>query len=128
MAEVKLNLGSKIKFLREMRGLSQEAVALDIGISQQAIQQIEAGKIKVNLDRADEIARSLGTDIEGLLAFQPANYLNNCTQSGVFNTNNLMSDKLLTQIQKQNETLRMELEYLRQQNMKLLELLGKKEG
>lgn len=105
MAEVKLNLGSKIKFLREIRGLSQEAVAMDIGISQQAIQQIEAGKIKVNLDRADEIARSLGMDIEGLLAFQPANYLNNCTHSGVFNTNNLMSDKLLTQIEQQNETL-----------------------
>ena len=38
MGGIKLNLGHKIKYLREMRGISQEAVAMDIGISQQAFQ------------------------------------------------------------------------------------------
>lgn len=127
MTEIKVNLGNKIKFLRELRGISQEAVALEIGISQQAFQQIESGKTKINLNRADEIARSLGIDVESLLTFQPANILNNCTQSGVMSTYNFISDKLIVLLEGQNRAFKEQIEFLQQQNMHLLELLGKRE-
>ena len=112
MPEIKLNLGSKIKMLREMRGISQEAVAFDLGISQQAFQQIEAGKTKVDLNRADAIARSLSMDLESLLAFQPANVLTNCTQSGVYNTNNFLNEKLLASLEGQIAAMRADIVFL----------------
>ena len=128
MSEIKLNLGPKIKLLREMRGISQEAVAMDLGISQQAFQQIEAGKTRINLDRANQIAQCFELELEALLAFQPANYLSNCTQSGVYNINNFLNEKLFEQLENQNATLKAELEFLRQQNRDLMELLKKREG
>ncbi len=125
MPEIKLNLGSKIKMLREMRGISQEALAFDLGISQQAFQQIEAGKTKVDLNRADAIARSLSMDLKSLLAFQPANVLTNCTQSGVYNTNNFLNEKLLASLEGQIAAMRADIVFLQQQNMKLLEVIGR---
>jgi len=123
MATVKLNLGSKIKMLREMRGISQEAVAFDLGISQQAFQQIEVGKTKIDLERADAIARSLSIDLESLLALQPAIALSNSTQISDYTTNSLNED-LLTSLNGQISTLRENIEYLQNQNNKLIELLG----
>ena len=93
--ELELDLGNKIRILREMKGLSQDAVASGLGMSQQAFQKIEAGKTKLSLRKAHEIAQVLGMKVETLLSFHPANYLNNCSQSGVFNTNHFSSDQLL---------------------------------
>jgi len=38
MDDIKLNIGSNVRFFREGRGISQEALAMDLGISQQAVQ------------------------------------------------------------------------------------------
>lgn len=38
MEKIKLNLGSKIRMIREIKGFSQEAIAHELGISQQAFQ------------------------------------------------------------------------------------------
>lgn len=123
MEDIKLNIGSNIRFFREYRGISQESLAMDLGISQQAIQQIETDKTKVTLRRANRIAQSLNVDLEQLLTHSPTNQFNNCSQSGIYNTYNLLSEKLLTQIEQQNVTLKEELEFLRQQNQVLLELV-----
>lgn len=123
MGDVKLNIGSKIRLLREIKGISQEAVAMDIGISQQAFQQIECGKTKIDLNRADEIARSLQVELEALLSFQPANYLNNCTQSGVINTNNIPTEKLIEGYEERIRTLKSELLFLQNQNTQLLGII-----
>ena len=125
MENIKLNLGAKIKMLREIKGFSQEAIAAEIGLSQQAFQKIEVGDTKVSIERANKIAKSLELDLESLLNFQPNNYLNNCTQSGVVNTNNLVSDKVIAQFEKQILILQKEMEFLKNQNTKLLDLLKK---
>ena len=122
MEELKLNIGSNIRFFRESRGISQESLAMDLGISQQAVQQIEVEKSKVSLQRASKIAKSLNVDLEQLIRFHPTNQLNNCSQSGVYNTNNFLNEKLLTQLESQNTTLKEELEFLRQQNRDLMEM------
>jgi len=126
MKSIKLNLGSKIKMLRELKGFSQDSIASDLGISQQAFRKIEAGETKIDLDRANKIAQSLQLDLESLINFQPANYLNNCTQSGVVNTNNFLSEKLIEQLERQVEILSKDLDFFKNQNAKLLELLGNK--
>lgn len=123
MENIKLNIGSNVRFFREIRGISQESLAMDLGISQQAVQQIEAEKSKVSINRANRIAKSLNIDLEQLIRHNPTNQLNNCTQSGVYNTNNFLNEKLLDQLQNQNATLKEELEFLRQQIRDLMELL-----
>jgi transcriptional regulator with XRE-family HTH domain len=41
MAEAALHIGRKIGRIRELRGMKQEALAAELGISQQAISKIE---------------------------------------------------------------------------------------
>lgn len=96
----KLNLGPKIKMLREIKGVSQESLAVDIGLNQQAFQKIE-----------------------DLFNFHPANYLSQCTNSGVFNTNNVSSDQLIGNMENHIANLQEEIKYLREQNSKLLEIV-----
>ena len=95
-----------------------------ITISQQAFQYIESGKTKIDVEHADKITRSLQIDLESLLSFQPANYLNNCTQSGVINTNNLMPNRMVEQLEKHIRNLQEQITHLREQNKKLLALVS----
>lgn len=123
MENLKLNIGSNVRFFQEGRGILQESLVLDLGISQQVVQQIESQKSKVTLQRANRIAKILRIDLELLLTHSPTNQLNNCNQSGVCNTNNFLNDKLLAQLESQNATLKEELEFLREQNRDLMEIL-----
>ena len=125
MEEVKFSIGNKLRFLREMRGVSQESLAMDLGISQQSVQKIETGKTKIDINRANKIAKSLDFDLQTLLDFQPANYVTHCEQDGIMNTYNFLNEKLITQLENQNATLKEELEFLRQQNRDLMEMLKK---
>lgn len=124
MKKILLNIALKIRSLRELKDFSQEAIAHDLGISQQAYQYIESGKTKIDIERADKIAKSLQIDLETLLSFQPANYLNNCTQSGVIHTNNLIPDKMIRQMERHIENLQAQIVHLREQNKKLLDLVS----
>lgn len=126
MENIKLNLGNKIKMLREIKGYSQDAVASEIGISQQAFRKIETGETKIDIQRAAKIAKSLDLELDSLINFQPSNYLNNYNQSGVISTNNFLPDKLIEQLERQVEILTNDLEYFKNQNAKLLELFGQK--
>ncbi|MDR0802052.1 helix-turn-helix transcriptional regulator [Fluviicola sp.] len=108
-----LDLGSKIRFFREMRGLSQEALAMQLGISQQAYQKIESGITKLDVERANVIATELGVQLDFLLSFSPANYWYNCTLSG--NTvNNHIPKELLEAHQTQIQALKEEISFLRE--------------
>ncbi|MAS87609.1 MAG: hypothetical protein CMH30_06500 [Micavibrio sp.] len=60
------NLGSRIKYMREKLGLSQGQVADKLGVSQQAIQQVETGKAK-KPKYLYEMATMLGVSYEWLV-------------------------------------------------------------
>lgn len=57
----------KIKFEREKRGLSQEALALMAGISRSAIWKIESGKVSPTLETLEKIAMALDMDFASLI-------------------------------------------------------------
>ncbi len=57
----------KIKFEREKRGLSQEALALMAGISRSAIWKIESGKVSPTLETLEKIAKALDMDFASLI-------------------------------------------------------------
>jgi transcriptional regulator with XRE-family HTH domain len=122
-SETKFDIGAKIKMIRELKGFSQEAVAVGLGISQQAFQQIESGKTKIDLTRASKIANCLEINLDSLMSFQPKKYIDSRTKSGIFETSNFWTEKLLSQIREQNDMLKGQVEFLREQNNKLLDIL-----
>jgi transcriptional regulator with XRE-family HTH domain len=75
MAEA-LHIGRKISKLRELRGMKQETLANELGISQQAISKIEQSA-EVEEDALIKIAAALGVTVEGLKHFTEDSVFNN---------------------------------------------------
>ena len=64
-----LNLGLKIKKLREFRNLSQEYMAQQLGISQSQYSRLENGNCKVEPSQLQRIAELLETTIKDIKTF-----------------------------------------------------------
>lgn len=64
-----LEIGHKIRKVRELKNFTQEYVAQKAGISAQAYSKIESGKSKLNIDRFVEIAAALEVAPEYILNF-----------------------------------------------------------
>ena len=62
------NIGRKITKLRELRGMKQETVAAELGISQQAVSKIELSE-KIEDEVLEKIAVVLGVTAEGIKKF-----------------------------------------------------------
>lgn len=75
MAET-LHIGKKISRIRELRGMKQEALAAELGISQQAVSKIEQSA-EVEEDALERIAKVLGVTVEGLKHFTEDSVFNN---------------------------------------------------
>jgi transcriptional regulator with XRE-family HTH domain len=76
MAEPTLHIGRKISKIRELRGMKQEALAAELGISQQSISKIEQSA-DVDGDALEKIAKVLGVTVEGLKHFTEDSVFNN---------------------------------------------------
>jgi len=63
------NIGKRLKRLREMRGLTIRALAIQAGVPQSTISQVEAGRragAGLRLDTAKRISWALGVGLEAL--------------------------------------------------------------
>jgi transcriptional regulator with XRE-family HTH domain len=92
MAEPTLHIGRKISKLRELRGMKQETLAAELGISQQAISKIEQSA-EVEEDALAKIANVLGLTPEAVKAFTEEavfNIISNTFQDSSSNNNNYM--------------------------------------
>tara|TARA_R110002020_G_scaffold185364_2_gene382932 strand:- start:11708 stop:12103 length:396 start_codon:yes stop_codon:yes gene_type:complete len=78
------HIGRKIARIRELRGMKQETLAQELGISQQSISHIEQSE---TLDDAklEEVAKVLGVTKEGIENFNEETVLN--VISNTFNSN-----------------------------------------
>lgn len=90
MAET-LHIGRKISKIRELRGMKQEALAFELGISQQTISKIEQSP-QVEEDVLEKIAKALGISKEAIQNFNEdgvINYFNtfndNSFNNGAYN-------------------------------------------
>jgi transcriptional regulator with XRE-family HTH domain len=63
-----LHIGRKISRIRELRGMKQETLASELGISQQAISKIELSE-KIEDEVLEKIAYALGVTPDGLKKF-----------------------------------------------------------
>ena len=65
----KLQIGKKIKRLRELKNLTQNQVAEKIGITQGAYSKIEMGESEVSYTRLESISLAFGMKPEDIIAF-----------------------------------------------------------
>jgi transcriptional regulator with XRE-family HTH domain len=98
------HIGRKISRIRELRGMKQEALAIELGVSQQTVSNIEKSEA-VEADLLAQVAKILGVTPEAIENFSEEavfNYFNNFhdnsgagaySASPTFNFNPL--DKLL---------------------------------
>lgn len=70
-AQRRVALGQRIRTLRRQRGLSQEALALESGVSRNMLIQVEWGQRGILAERLGDIADVLGVTAKDLLDSQP---------------------------------------------------------
>jgi transcriptional regulator with XRE-family HTH domain len=64
----KVHIGRKISRIREIRGIKQDVLATELGVSQQAISRIEQSE-EVEESTIEKIAKILGVTKEAILNF-----------------------------------------------------------
>ncbi|MDR6942958.1 helix-turn-helix domain-containing protein [Mucilaginibacter pocheonensis] len=65
MGDAALHIGRKISRIRELRGMKQESLAAELGISQQAVSKIEQSA-DVEDAALEKIAKVLGVSVEAI--------------------------------------------------------------
>lgn len=76
-----LNIGIKLKTLRELHGIKQDDIAQRLGISQNAYSKLETGETDITLKRLEEIAKIYNMKFTDLFNFDPQNIIHQITSS-----------------------------------------------
>lgn len=106
----------KIKQIRELKNLTQEHVATQLGLSTRAYSKIETGETQLTINRLNEISSILGIEPMEVLGFDDKQVFNNCKQEGNFGnfgTYNAVSEKLIQQYEKTIQILEDEVALLK---------------
>jgi transcriptional regulator with XRE-family HTH domain len=107
----------KLKQLRELKNLTQEHIATQLGLSTRAYSKIESGETQLTITRLNEISKILEIDPIEVLGFDHQQIFNNCSQEGDKNTigttNNYIPEKLIEQYEKRIQQLESEVVFLR---------------
>ena len=81
------HLGRKISRIRELRGIKQEYLATELGVSQQSISRMENSEV-VEDELLEKVAKILGVPVEGIKNFNKEavfNYFNTFNDTSVNN-------------------------------------------
>jgi transcriptional regulator with XRE-family HTH domain len=73
--EILIMIGNKIRIVRQIKGISQEAMAMKLMISQPAYSKIENGKIVLSKERLQIILDELNISEETIREFNPIDIL-----------------------------------------------------
>lgn len=132
-----MQIGDKIRKVRELKGYKQEYVAEQLGMSVTAYGNIERNDSSITFDKLEEIAGILEVSVQDILnipeQFNVHSIVNSqvgFSQSGFnYYANKRDGNEEIPEIsayKKSIEHLEKEIDYLRQQNLQLLDLLNKK--
>lgn len=106
----KMHIGRKISRIREIRGIKQDYLAIELGVSQQTISKIEQSE-EVEDSTLEKISKILGVSPEGIKNFNEESLINNINSSydnSTFNVNNHCTfnplDKLM-EVVEENKSL-----------------------
>jgi transcriptional regulator with XRE-family HTH domain len=76
-----MNIGNNIKKIREIKNLTQEYIAAELGISRQTYMMIENGQSDVKFESLKKIATILEVNINDIISYDDKMIFNNCTNS-----------------------------------------------
>jgi len=82
----RMHLGRKISRLRELRGMKQETLALELGVSQQAVSKLEQAEV-IEDSTLEKIAVVLGLPVDSIRNFDEEKMIYNI-QNNYENSNN----------------------------------------
>lgn len=111
-----LNIGTKIKKLRELKNLTQEHMATVIGVTQSAYSRLEMGETEITYSKLERIAGELGMKPEEVIAFNESmvfNVMHNQTGNGLIIQNNSLNNEERELYKQQIESLKEEVNYLK---------------
>jgi len=86
------HLGRKISRIRELRGMKQDALAAELGISQQAVSKLEQSE-EIEDSTLEKVAKVLGVSAEGMRSFSEEtvfNIIGNTFTDSSSNNNNYL--------------------------------------
>ena len=84
----------KIKFIRQLKGWSQEDMAEKLAMSVNGYGSIERGETNVNISRLEQIAQVFGVELSQLVALNDKNifYMSGTNSTGQLNQDNCVSN------------------------------------
>ncbi len=72
-----MDIGTKIRKLREIKGLSQENMADELKMSQTGYGKIERNEVGISFDKLSKIAEIFETNVENIIGFDDKVAINN---------------------------------------------------
>jgi hypothetical protein len=111
-----MNLGTKIKKLRELKNYTQIHMANELGISQSTYSKIEMGEVDVSMTKLEKISSILGLSPEEVFAFSEQmifNVMYNQNGHNGFVINKGISETEVELYKDQISTLKSEIEHLK---------------
>lgn len=72
-----MEIGTKIRKIRELKGFSQENIADELGMSLTGYGKIERNEVSVNVDKLMQISEALGVSVENIIGFDDNVAFNN---------------------------------------------------
>jgi transcriptional regulator with XRE-family HTH domain len=104
----------KIKQIRELKNITQEHIANQLGLSTRAYSKIETGETQLTINRLNEISRILGIDPIEVLGFDDKKVFNFYNSHDINNVKNInLPEKLIQQYEKTIQVLEDEVRLLK---------------
>jgi transcriptional regulator with XRE-family HTH domain len=123
----------KVKFMRQLKGYSQEDIAEKLGMSVKGYSDIERGKTNLQMNRLEEIAQILGVDTLELLSFGEKNVFCQSIRTIKNDQNNFLGDSqaqiekyqlIVEQKDKEISLLNTQITQLNEQILQLKEIIA----
>jgi transcriptional regulator with XRE-family HTH domain len=134
------HIGRKIGRIRELRGMKQEALAMELGISQQSVSLIEQSET-IEEEKLEQVAKALGVTAEAIKNFSDEavfNIISNTYNNSSSDSSTIIAsslnyqptfnpiDKIIEQSEKIEELYKKLLAAEKEKNLYLEKLLNKK--
>jgi transcriptional regulator with XRE-family HTH domain len=122
-----MQIGDKIRKVRELKGLKQETVANKLGMSVTAYGNLERGESGLSFERLEEIAAAMEVTVTDIINLPEQFNIQSITNSQVGYNYGSMTSAEVDGYKAAIEQYKAENEYLKQQNKDLLAAItGKK--
>jgi transcriptional regulator with XRE-family HTH domain len=124
-----MDIGDKIRKVRELKGYKQEYVAEKVGLSVTAYGNIERNDSSLTFERLEQIAEVLEVTVQDILNIPEQLNIHSISNSNnvgfnhTFNDNRVCTEGEAAAYKQSISNLEKEIEYLREQNSKLLGMI-----